>query len=184
MGLTPSLSVSPQLTAEGTVWYLRGTEIGDNPTDPQYEDFIDRMMTGAVVAPTSPKEKVDYPASFFPVSSGYINDPTFDASVGEGLANLNDENVTDGDVIFGFSQGAVVASEYKRQHPDKPTSPTSWLRILTVPMVESSSGLRVCRSRFSVSPPTARRPTPVPLAPRPSTFPASTTAGRTSPPTR
>jgi len=55
MGLTPSLSVSPQLTAEGTVWYLRGTAIGDNPTDPQYEDFIDRMMTGAVVAPTSPK---------------------------------------------------------------------------------------------------------------------------------
>jgi pimeloyl-ACP methyl ester carboxylesterase len=118
MGLTPSLSVSPQLTAEGTVWYLRGTEIGDNPTDPQYEDFIDRMMTGADVGPTSPKEKVDYPASFFPVSSGYINDPTFDASVGEGLANLNDENVTKGDVIFGFSQGAVVASEYKRQHPN------------------------------------------------------------------
>src|SRR3954464_8456777 len=118
MGLTPSLSMSPQLTADGTVWYLRGTEIGDNPTDPQYEDFIDRMMTGAVVGPTSPKEKVDYPASFFPVSSGYINDPTFDASVGEGLANLNDENVTTGDVIFGFSQGAVVASEYKRQHPN------------------------------------------------------------------
>jgi hypothetical protein len=122
MGLTPSLSVSPQLTAEGTVWYLRGTEIGDNPTDPQYEDFIDRMMTGAVVGPTSTKEKVDYPASFFPVSSGYINDPTFDASVGEGLANLNDENVKDGDVIFGFSQGAVVASKYKGEHqsPEDP----------------------------------------------------------------
>jgi len=119
MGLTPSLSVSPQLTAEGTVWYLRGTAIGDNPTDPQYEDFIDRMMTGAVVAPTSPKEKVDYPASFFPVSSGYINDPTFDASVGEGLAHLEDEDIQDGDVIFGFSQGAVVASEYKRDNPDK-----------------------------------------------------------------
>jgi pimeloyl-ACP methyl ester carboxylesterase len=118
MGLTPSLSVSPQLTAEGTVWYLRGTEIGDNPSDPQYEDFIDRMMTGAVVGPTSPKQKVDYPASFFPVSSGYINDPTFDASVGEGLANLEGKDVETGDVIFGFSQGAVVASEYKREHPD------------------------------------------------------------------
>jgi hypothetical protein len=117
LGLTPSLTASPQLTA--TVWYLRGTEIGDNPTDPQYEGFIDRMMTGAVVGPTSPKEKVDYPASFFPVTEGYLTAKTFDASVGEGLANLNDENVTDGDVIFGFSQGAVVASEYKGQHPEQ-----------------------------------------------------------------
>ena len=116
MGLTPSLSVSPQLTA--TVWYLRGTEIGDNPSDEDYVDFVDRMVAGAGVAdPVPQKKKVDYPASFFPVSSGYLNDPTFDASVGEGLANLNDENVTNGDVIFGFSQGAVVASEYKAQHP-------------------------------------------------------------------
>ncbi len=54
------------------------------------------------------------------MSSGYINDPTFDASVGEGLANLEDEDVDkDGDVIFGFSQGAVVASEYKRDNPGK-----------------------------------------------------------------
>ena len=116
LGLTPTLSASPQLT--GTVWYLRGTEIGDNPTDGQYEDFVGRMMMGSGVPAGSPA-KVDYPASFWPVSSGYINDPTFDASVGEGLANLEDEDVTDGDVIFGFSQGAVVASEYKRDNPDK-----------------------------------------------------------------
>jgi hypothetical protein len=119
LGLTPTLSASPQLTAQ-SVWYLRGTDIGDNPSDDEYKDFVGRMMLGSGVgSATSPKNKVDYPASFFPVSSGYLNDPTFDASVGEGLAHLEDEDVQDGDVIFGFSQGAVVASEYKRDNPDK-----------------------------------------------------------------
>ena len=101
------------------VWYLRGTDIGDNPTDLEYEAFIGRMLDGAdVTAPGSPA-KVDYPASFFPVSSGYLNDPTFDASVGEGLAHLEGSDVKTGDVIFGFSQGAVVASEYKGKYPGK-----------------------------------------------------------------
>ncbi|MDX1882179.1 PE-PPE domain-containing protein [Mycolicibacterium sp. 120270] len=117
IGLTPSLTASPQLVAEGnTVWYLRGTEIGDNPSDGDYEDFIGEMMTGAEVTDPGSKTKVDYPASFFPVTTGYLDALTFDASVGEGLDHLEESDVEDGDVIFGFSQGAVVASEYKRNH--------------------------------------------------------------------
>lgn len=124
LGLTPSLSASPELVAEavdttGTVWYLRGTEIGDNPSDDEYEDFIGRMTTGTLDRDPSTKTKVDYPASFFPVTDGYLDAPTFDASVGEGLDHLEDSDVKDGDVIFGFSQGAVVASEYKGRNPDK-----------------------------------------------------------------
>lgn len=121
LGLTPSVTASPQLVAEtgddaNTVWYLRGTEIGDNPSDDDYEEFIGRMMTGADVDDPGSKTKVNYPASFFPVTTGYLTAPTFDTSVGEGLANLEESDVKDGDVIFGFSQGAVVASEYKRNH--------------------------------------------------------------------
>jgi hypothetical protein len=115
LGLTPTLAASPDLVA-GTVWYLRGTEIGDNPTDEQYEAFISRMMVGSLGSDSDPKTKVDYPASFFPVTTGYLTAPTFDQSVAEGVDNLEDKDVQDGDVIFGFSQGAVVASEYKKNH--------------------------------------------------------------------
>jgi hypothetical protein len=121
MGFTPTLTASPQLLAdnENTVWYLRGTEIGDNPTDPEYEQFIGRMVEGSDVDDPGSKTKVNYPASFFPVTTGYLTAPTFDQSVGEGLANLESKPVQQGDVIFGFSQGAVVASEYKGKHPNQ-----------------------------------------------------------------
>jgi pimeloyl-ACP methyl ester carboxylesterase len=115
--MTPTLSMSPQVMDTATVWYIRGTNIGDNPDDTAFEAFTGRMLTGSNVAGGS-YEKIDYPASFWPVSGGGLSDPTFDQSVAQGLSELDGKPQT-GDVIYGFSQGAVVASEYKAQHPDQ-----------------------------------------------------------------
>jgi PE-PPE domain-containing protein len=119
LGLTPSLTVNPLLAA--TVHYLRGTDIGTDPGEPAYLNFIDEMTAGTGVDPNGDdtKSKVIYPASFWPVSSGGLNDDTYDVSVGKGLNALEAEDFAPGDVIFGYSQGAVVASEYKAAHPDQ-----------------------------------------------------------------
>jgi pimeloyl-ACP methyl ester carboxylesterase len=116
VGLMPTLSASPELL--GTVWYVRGTNIGNNPSDADFEKFVGRMLDGSNVDPPGPDMKVDYPGGFWPASSGNLSDPTFDQSVAQGVGSLNGKPVQDGDVIFGFSQGAVVASEYKGEHPD------------------------------------------------------------------
>ena len=112
-------SVSPQLTAEGTVWYLPSTEISDNQTDPR-STLIDRMMTGAVVA-ASPKEKVDYIRQLLRVV-GLHQRPDLQHVRRRRPRGTNQATSTKGDVIFGLRQGAVVASEYKRDHPDQPVT--------------------------------------------------------------
>lgn len=128
VGMTPTLSMSPQVVNTATVWYLRGTKgVFSNPTDLQYEQFVGRMLDGSGVdtAACTPGgdtcTKVDYPASFWPVTG--LCDPTFDMSVAKGVAKLNDQPIQDGDVIYGFSQGAVVASIYKGQHLGDPSAP-------------------------------------------------------------
>jgi hypothetical protein len=113
VGLTPTLAASPQLLAN--VEYVRGTNIGDNPSDAAFKSFADSMILGTAGGTVTGPCCVDYPGGFWPVSNGGLSDPTYDASVDEGLAALNSEAQT-GDVIFGFSQGAVVASEYKGTH--------------------------------------------------------------------
>jgi hypothetical protein len=132
MGMAPTLPTNVALTAASNVWYLRGTNIGSNPTDDVYEEFVGNVLTNSDPADAgAPKRKVDYPASFWPVSTGGLSDPTFDASVAKGLAELNGKPVQNGDVIYGFSQGAVVASEYKGQHSD-PTDPATYKNVTYV----------------------------------------------------
>ncbi len=128
VGMTPTLSMSPQVVNTATVWYLRGTKgVTSNPTDAQYEAFVGRMLDGSGVDSTAcatggtPCKKVDYPASFWPVTG--LSDPTFDGSVAKGLTELNGEPIQNGDVIYGYSQGAVVASIYKGQHLGDPSAP-------------------------------------------------------------
>ena len=115
IGVAPTLSVSPQLMA--TLHYLRGTNIGNEPTDGQYEDFIGRVLAGSDTAePDAPYEKVPYNAGFKPFSHGGFADLTYNASVQQGVNLLAGQNPGDGDLIFGFSQGAVAASKYKETH--------------------------------------------------------------------
>jgi PE-PPE domain len=117
IGLTPTLSASPELLA--TVYYLRGTNIGDEPTDAEYEQFMDRVFNGAGGAsPATTKVKIPYNAGFWPVSSGGLDDLTYNASVEQGVDLLNEKPVGTGDTVFGFSQGAVAASKYKGEHQD------------------------------------------------------------------
>ena len=115
LGTAPTMSASPQLLA--TLHYLRGTTNGHQATQQEYEDFITAVVNGTDAPETDgPYEKVDYNAGFWPISAGYFKDLKFDDSVAEGVANLGKAAPGPGDVIFGFSQGAAVASQYKATH--------------------------------------------------------------------
>ena len=112
LGVTPVLTTAPQLLAQA--YYLRGTNIGSVPPDDIYAAFanavIDQTAGDHVAA-----EKVPYPGGFWPISKGYFADPTYDASVAQGLASLTTlTNGQTGVIIYGYSQGAVVATEYMR----------------------------------------------------------------------
>jgi len=117
LGLTPTMSAAPQLAA-ATVYYLRGTNIGNEPTDEQYRSFIGQVLEGTETLADLPTadDKVAYNAGFWPVSRGGLHDLTWNASVAQGVQSLGDKE-PDGAVIFGMSQGAVVASQYKAEHP-------------------------------------------------------------------
>ncbi|UXA18750.1 PE-PPE domain-containing protein [Mycobacterium sp. SMC-4] len=112
LGVTPTLATSPDLMA--ALHYLRGTNIGTVPTDQEFVDFIDEVLVGAGASgPEQPYHKVPYNAGFRPFSRGGFRDLTFDKSVAQGVDLLTGQHPAAGDVIFGFSQGAVAASIYK-----------------------------------------------------------------------
>ncbi|WNG88452.1 PE-PPE domain-containing protein [Mycobacterium sp. ITM-2016-00317] len=115
LGSAPSVSVAPQLAA--SLHYLPGTRIGYLPGDAMFGDFIGRVVDGVEMTPPDlPYEKVGYSADFWPISHGGFRDQTFNRSVRQGVALLEAQAPAAGDVIFGFSQGAVVASRYKQTH--------------------------------------------------------------------
>ena len=115
IGVAPTLSVSPQLMA--SLHYLRGTNIGNEPTEQQYRDFIGVVLDGThTPPPDAPYEKVPYNAGFAPFSHGGFGDLTYNKSVEQGVELLDGQEPAPGDIIFGFSQGAVVASKYKETH--------------------------------------------------------------------
>jgi PE-PPE domain len=116
VGLTPTIAASPQLMAE--VYYLPGTKIGTPPTN--FPAFVTGVVAGTTPVTPTPEtlNEVLYPGGFFPVSTGGLSDPTYDSSVDTGLTNLNKQPIKSGDIIFGYSQGAVVASKYKAEHAE------------------------------------------------------------------
>lgn len=128
----------PSLTAATLV--LKGTDIGDVPTDAQYLGFVAGVVNGVgaavpPVAPT-PSDIVGYPASFKPFSKGGLNDPTWNGSVQTGTENLTAGVAATGDdavLIFGYSQGAVVASKYKGANPAPAREGTLNLRVGSCP---------------------------------------------------
>jgi hypothetical protein len=112
---------------------LHGTDIGDVPTDEVYLGFADSIIDGVNPAlntgPLNLADIVDYPGSFWPVSGGGFADPTFDNSVGAGGANLHAAVVgseAESILIFGYSQGAVVATRFKSANPD-PATPVTYV---------------------------------------------------------
>lgn len=115
IGVAPSLSVSPQLAA--SLHYLRGTNIGGVPSEQEFQDFIRVVIDGSgTTPPDEPYEKVPYNAGFKPFSHGGFDDLTYNESVQQGVELLAGQQPAAGDVIFGYSQGAVVASLYKQTH--------------------------------------------------------------------
>jgi len=115
IGVAPTLAASPQLMA--TLHYLRGSNIGNEPTEQQYQDFIGVVLDGThTPPPDAPYEKVPYNAGFAPFSHGGFGDLTYNKSVEQGVELLDGQEPAPGDIIFGFSQGAVVASKYKETH--------------------------------------------------------------------
>lgn len=116
IGLTPTLSSSPQLLAN--VYYLKGTQVGNTGSHIPSQTFVSNMMSGAGLAGGT-FAPVDYPAGFWPLGPGLsldLSGPTYDESVGDGVTALNELDPQPGDTVFGFSQGAVVATEYKRDN--------------------------------------------------------------------
>jgi hypothetical protein len=108
-------SAQVMLTDTAQAYYLRGTDIGRFPPDAEFAAYADSVIDVTAGAHL-PAQKIDYPASFWPVSAGYLSAPTYNASVHTGLqaahAALDGQS---GAIVFGYSQGAVVATEYKRQ---------------------------------------------------------------------
>ena len=145
IGIAPTLSMSPQLIA--SLHYLRGTNIGGVPTEQEYQEFIKVVIDGSdTVTPDEPYEKVPYNAGFWPVSHGGLGDLTYDDSVHQGVELLAGQHPA-GDVIFGYSQGAVAASLYKATHTgntyllvENPSRPNGGVmqrfKGLTIPFVE------------------------------------------------
>lgn len=117
VGMTPSVAAAPTLLANSAVYFLQGTQIGDTTSHPAPLAFTTEMMTGAGETAPDPADFhfVDYPATIGPFSHGGFRDPSWGVSVGRGIAALG-EQPQRGDTVFGYSQGAVVATAYKRDH--------------------------------------------------------------------
>lgn len=115
LGLTPTVAAAPD------TYFVRGTNIGRVPVDSVYSAWVDQTVGVTAGAHDAPV-KVEYPGGFWPVSKGYLSDPTYDHSVDLGVASLG-AAIAAGDagnpvIIHGLSQGAVVATEYLRAHPN------------------------------------------------------------------
>src|SRR5271166_4576711 len=94
---------------------------GTLTTPQQNIALVTPYITGTIFnPPLAPSQVtlVKYPASFWPLSVGYLDALTFNQSVGKGVAALTalapPGSIQPGSVIFGYSQGATVATIYKR----------------------------------------------------------------------
>jgi hypothetical protein len=117
IGGSPPMATSVDLLAAHA---LEGAQIPIfNMTTPEE---LQAMAAGFGVPGATP---LDYPASWRPFSPGGWLAPSWDQSVRAGVNNLNSK-VAPGDVIFGYSQGAVTVSEYKKQFdPSNPNPPVN-----------------------------------------------------------
>lgn len=114
VGVAPSpVQVAYRLTA---TYAVKGTQIiglnitSDAAIEAQAVHFIDAVYGSAPVPVTA----VQYPASI-PLFSPGILVPGVDESIATGVNHLQADSAADpAPVVFGYSQGAAVVSEYKR----------------------------------------------------------------------
>lgn len=117
--LPPSRSLSTNTNLLAT-YILKPTQIPllSELSDAQNEWIADPWITATVGSVPLPQAVVDYPASLWPVSG--LRAPTFDASIALGVAALQQDLSGDpSPVIFGYSQGATVATVYKRDFNER-----------------------------------------------------------------
>jgi hypothetical protein len=118
LALTSTMTNAFTMTA--AVYIMKGTNSAFNQIpDSAYPPFA-RDYNQAVGAPAPPLTTpgayviVPYPATLRPITPpGYIFSPTFDQSVAQGVESLQNQPVTTGDVLWGYSQGATVVTMYK-----------------------------------------------------------------------
>src|SRR6476469_613487 len=125
-GTTPTMSASVQLLAS---YALKGAQVPvfNIESDQSIQDLA--LQYGGTHGVTTPVEVVQYPASWRPFSPGGFSSKSWDQSVSEGVTDLQTDVGTDPNpVIFGYSQGAVTASEYKKQL--KPGDPVTKFVLL------------------------------------------------------
>jgi hypothetical protein len=106
-----------------TQYIVKGTNSAFNQIpDSAYPAFANTYDQAVGVTPPQNDVLVPYPASFWPISPpGFIFSPTFDQSVAAGVQNLESaqfgrplDSTSEGDVVWGYSQGATVVTQYKR----------------------------------------------------------------------
>src|SRR5215213_4306898 len=106
-----------------TQYIVKGTNSAFNQIpDSAYPAFADTYDQAVGVTQTDADVLVPYPASFWQISPpGFIFSPTFDQSVAEVVQNLESAqygrplgSTSVGDVVWGYSQGATVVTQYKR----------------------------------------------------------------------
>lgn len=122
LGVDQTMTAAVALTA---TYIVKGTNSAFNQIpDSAYPAFAQKY-DNAVGAPTpAPIILVPYPATFRPVTPpGFIFSPTYDQSVATGVRNLEGTptspglrplNSTSTDTLWGYSQGATVVTQYKR----------------------------------------------------------------------
>lgn len=139
-----ALAAAATCPADGCVYIVKGTnspfhQIPDSayPTFAYtYDNAVGAPAPQPVTTPY-PYYLVPYPASFWPITPpGYIFSPTFDKSVAVGVANLEGLRPVSGgsptDVLWGYSQGATVVTQYKRDYnaqPNPPATPPTFVLV-------------------------------------------------------
>ncbi len=88
---------------------------GTLSTPQQNINLATPYINGTFGPPPGTITVLNYPASFWPISEGGLTAPTYNQGVAAGVAALpSPGSIQDGSVIFGYSQGAIVATTYKR----------------------------------------------------------------------
>jgi hypothetical protein len=139
LAVTPAVPTPAHFLAAATsVLYMHGTDIGGFLPDEDFANYARRVVDSTPAEPAASYDmyKVDYPASFFPFSG--ITDPTYGSSVATGVRHL-ESAVADTDpdhdypgdavIIYGYSQSAVVASQYKKAHLESTPRPVTYLLV-------------------------------------------------------
>ena len=121
--LAAGQTMTPAVMLTAATYIVKGTNSAFNQIpDSAYPAFAQKYDSAVNVATPQPIILVQYPAALWPITPpGYLLSPTFDQSVATGVQNLENpatgrplNSTSTGDVLWGYSQGATVVTQYKR----------------------------------------------------------------------